>query len=117
MPQLADDAQYATMGARNRHRDALRDLLTDRLRTRGADEWFELLRAAGVPSGPILGVDGGVRFAESLGLDPVAPAGRGARVIPTVRHPIGYASGEVDYSQAPPHFDGDRERVLAWLDR
>ena len=57
------------------------------------------------------------RFAERLGLDPVAPTGRGERVIPTVRHPIEYASGAVDYSQAPPHLDGDRERVLAWLER
>ncbi|MFE5670087.1 CaiB/BaiF CoA transferase family protein [Agromyces sp. NPDC056523] len=117
MPQLADDPQFATMGARNQHREALRALLSERLRTRGADEWFELLRAVGVPSGPILGVDGGVRFAEGLGLEPVAVTGRGSRAIPTVRHPIAYASGEVDYSQAPPHLDGDRERVMAWLDR
>ena len=117
IPRLADDPRYDTMGARNANRDELRGILSARLRTRGADEWFELLREAGVPNGPILGVDGGVRFAEALGLEPVARAGSGSRVIPTVRHPIGYASGEVDYSQAPPHLDGDRERVLAWLER
>ncbi len=117
VPQVAVDERFATMGARNAHRDELRGILSERLQTRGADEWFDLLRAVGVPSGPILGVDGGVRFAESLGLEPVALAGRGDRVIPTVRHPIGYASGGVDYSQAPPTLDGDRERVMAWLGR
>jgi len=117
MPQLAEDPRYATMGARNAHRDDLRGILSERLRTRGADEWFALLRAVGVPSGPILGVDGGVKFAESLGLEPVAVAGRGDRVIPTVRHPIAYGSAEVDYSQAPPKLDADRERVLEWLER
>jgi crotonobetainyl-CoA:carnitine CoA-transferase CaiB-like acyl-CoA transferase len=117
VPALADDPQYASMGARNAHRGELRAVLAERLRARPADEWFERLRAASVPSGPILGVDGGVRLAERLGLRPVAPAGRGSRVIPTVRHPIDYANATVDYSQAPPALDADRARVLAWLDR
>jgi crotonobetainyl-CoA:carnitine CoA-transferase CaiB-like acyl-CoA transferase len=116
VPELADDPHYATMGARNAHRGELRAILAERLRARPADEWFERLRAAGVPSGPIQGVDGGVRLAERLGLRPVAPAGRGSRVIPTVRHPIDYANATVDYSQAPPALDADRARVLAWLD-
>ena len=45
MPQLAEDPRYATMGARNAHRDDLLGILSERLRTRGADESFELLRA------------------------------------------------------------------------
>ncbi|GAA5026534.1 CaiB/BaiF CoA transferase family protein [Microbacterium fluvii] len=114
-PEWALDERFATMGARNAHREALRELLSARLRTRGSDEWFALLRTAGVPSGPITGVDGGVRLADSLGLEPVALTGRGERMIPTVRHPISYASADVDYSQAPPLLDADRERVLAWL--
>ena len=103
------------MGARNAHRDELRVRLSERLRTRGADAWFEELRAVSVPSGPILGVDDGVRFAESLGLNPVAMAGRGSRRIPTVRHPIDYSNASVDYSQAPPRLDADRDRIMRWL--
>jgi crotonobetainyl-CoA:carnitine CoA-transferase CaiB-like acyl-CoA transferase len=116
IPEVADEPRYATMGARNAHRDELRVRLSERLRTRGADAWFEDLRAVNVPSGPILGVDDGVRFAETLGLNPIAMAGRGSRRIPTVRHPIDYSNASVDYSQAPPRLDADRDRIMRWLE-
>ncbi len=114
-PQLATDPRFVTMGLRNAHRAELRSLLSDRLRTRTADEWFEALRVAGVPSGPIQDVGSGVALAERLGLEPVAVAGSGDRRIPTVRHPIRYSGSEVDYSQAPPMLDADRARVVNWL--
>ena len=114
-PELADDDRFATMTDRNRHREALRAELARRLRTRSADDWFEVLRRARVPAGPIQDVAGGIRLAEDLGLDPVALTGRGGRRIPTVRHPITYGSTHVDYSQAPPEWDADRARILAWL--
>jgi crotonobetainyl-CoA:carnitine CoA-transferase CaiB-like acyl-CoA transferase len=115
LPQLAEDDRFRTMGARTVNREALRPLLTERLRARAAEDWFAELRAAGVPCGPILGVDGGLELAESLGLEPVVTTGHGDRRIPAVRHPIRYAGTTVDYSQAPPLLDADRERVLRWL--
>ena len=42
-------------------------------------EWFRDITAAGVPCGPINTVDGGVAFAEELGLDPVVAVGEGER--------------------------------------
>ena len=115
-PHLAEDPDYATMRARNANRVALRAELVRLLSQRDADDWFAELRRAGVPAAPILTVSGGVALADSLGLDPVAVTGSGERRIPTVRHPIDFASSEIDYSQAPPALDGDRDRVLAWLD-
>ncbi|ROR73275.1 CaiB/BaiF CoA transferase family protein [Bogoriella caseilytica] len=115
VPELATDERFATMGARNRHRDTLRPLLAARLAARGAMDWFDRFRAAGVPSAPILTVAEGVDFAADLGLEPVAVAGNGERRIPTVRHPVRFDSSEVDYHQAPPRLDADRDRVLRWL--
>ncbi|MFV0374327.1 CaiB/BaiF CoA transferase family protein [Microbacterium sp.] len=115
LPELAGDPRFMAMAGRNRHRADLRPLLADRLRTRTADQWFELLRAAQVPCGPIQGIDAGLRLAERLGLDPVVQAGSGKRRIPTVRHPIRYSRSHVDYSQAPPRLDADGDRVRAWL--
>ena len=44
-------------------------------------EWFRDIIAAGVPCGPINTIDGGVAFAEELGLDPVVDGrARRARV-------------------------------------
>lgn len=116
-PELAVDERFATVGARNANRVELRQLLIDGLSTRNAADWFERLKAAQVPCAPILGVDEGVHFAEDLGLEPVVMAGSGEREIPTVRHPVDFSRTPVDYTHAPPRLDGDRDRVLAWLER
>lgn len=116
IPAVAHDERFATMPARNAHRDALRAVLVERLRTRSADAWFAVLREAGVPSGPIQDIAGGVRLAEQLGLAPVAMAGPAGAAVPTVRHPVAFERARIDYSQAPPALDADRERVLRWLE-
>ncbi|MGQ1838544.1 CaiB/BaiF CoA transferase family protein [Kocuria turfanensis] len=116
-PELAEDERFRTVSARNANRVELRRLMIERLAARDAEDWFERLKAVQVPCAPILGVDEGVRFAEGLGLDPVVLAGSGDREIPTVRHPVEFSRTPVDYTQAPPRLDGDRDRVLAWLER
>ena len=75
MPELVDDPRFRGNQDRTAHREELRALLVERLRTRTADEWFRELIAAGVPCGPINTVDGGVAFAERLGLEPVVRIG------------------------------------------
>jgi crotonobetainyl-CoA:carnitine CoA-transferase CaiB-like acyl-CoA transferase len=116
VPGLAQEERFATVAARNANRAALRELMVERLAVRDAEDWFERLMAVQVPCAPILAVDEGVRFAQGLGLDPVALAGSGDREIPTVRHPVSFSRTPVDYTQAPPRLDGDRDRVLAWLE-
>ncbi|SFS00149.1 Crotonobetainyl-CoA:carnitine CoA-transferase CaiB [Agrococcus baldri] len=113
--EVAEDERFRTMAARNANRASLRTLLVQRLRTRGADAWFDELRRVGVPCGPIQGVDGGVQLAAEIGLEPIAMVGPADAAVPTVRHPISYTRATVDYSQAPPELDADRERVLEWL--
>ena len=51
-------------------------------------EWFRDIIAAGVPCGPINTIDGGVAFAEEVGLDPVVTVGEGDAAVPSVRNPI-----------------------------
>jgi crotonobetainyl-CoA:carnitine CoA-transferase CaiB-like acyl-CoA transferase len=115
--ELAADERFSTMMSRNLNRDALHHIIAAHLRTRTSAEWFETLRRVKVPSGPIQGVEGGIRLAESLGLEPIAETGNGARRIPTVRHPISYSASQIDYGQAPPRLGADRDRVSAWLGR
>ena len=66
-------------------------LLVERLATRTAQEWFEDIIGAGVPCGPINTVDGGVAFAEQIGLNPVVTVGTGDAALPGVRHPIRFS--------------------------
>src|SRR5699024_3367064 len=56
-----------------------------------------------------------VDLAASLGLDPVAEAGDGDRVIPTVANPIRLSSTPASYELAPPTLGESTEAVKDWL--
>jgi crotonobetainyl-CoA:carnitine CoA-transferase CaiB-like acyl-CoA transferase len=114
-PQLADDPRFATTGERTANRQQLRRLLEERLAARPSAEWFDLLIAAGVPCGPINTVDGGVEFARSVGLRPVAAAGTGADAVPTIRHPVDFSATPPRYPLPPPALDQHGDQIRAWL--
>jgi crotonobetainyl-CoA:carnitine CoA-transferase CaiB-like acyl-CoA transferase len=56
-PELIGDARFLTMHDRNRNRTTLITELETAFKAKGADEWVALLRAAGVPAGPINTID------------------------------------------------------------
>jgi crotonobetainyl-CoA:carnitine CoA-transferase CaiB-like acyl-CoA transferase len=111
IPEVADDPRFATVGARNDHREALRPLLLERLATRSAAEWFTTLTAAGIPCGPINDVAGGVQLATELGLDPVVQAGD----IPTIRNPLRLSATPARYELPPPALGEHGPAIRAWL--
>ncbi len=115
VPELADDERFATNEARNAHRDELRPLLVERLRTRGKQEWFRDIIGAGVPCGPINTVDQGVAFAEEVGLDPVVTAGEGAAAVPSIRNPIRFSASAATYRLPPPAVDEHGDEIRRWL--
>ncbi len=115
VPELADDARFARNKDRTANRDQLRPLLTERLARRTAMEWFADLSAAGIACGPINTVDGGVAFAQQLGLAPVVTAGEGARAMPGIRNPIGLSATPARYRLPPPELDEHGEHIRRWL--
>lgn len=115
VPELADDPRFARNEDRTANRDDLRPLLVERLRTRTADEWFDVLVTAGVPCAPINTVDGGVGFAESIGLDPVVEVGAGDRAVPTIRNPIRFSRDSARYDLPPPELDEHGTQLREWL--
>ena len=115
IPQVADDPRFARNEDRTAHRDALRPLLVERLRTRTTGEWFRDLTAAGVACGPINTVDGGVAFAEEVGLEPVVSVGEGAAAVPSVRNPIRFSATPPDYRLPPPSLDEHGDEIRRWL--
>jgi crotonobetainyl-CoA:carnitine CoA-transferase CaiB-like acyl-CoA transferase len=116
IPELAADERFLHNADRTRNRDQLRPLLEERLAKRPADEWFELFREAGVPSGPINTIDDGFRTAERFGLDPVVEVGDGDRALPTTRHPIRFSGTPVDVTLPPPELDEHGAELRAWLE-
>jgi crotonobetainyl-CoA:carnitine CoA-transferase CaiB-like acyl-CoA transferase len=115
IPELADDARFAHNADRTANREQLRPLLTERLAQRKADEWFELLVAAGVPCGPINTIDGGFAMAERFGLEPVVTVGEGDRAVPTTRHPIRLSRTPAVHELPPPGLDEHGDQLRAWL--
>lgn len=116
VPELADDPRFLRNEDRTANRDTLRSLLVERLRTRSKDDWFRDIIAAGVPCGPINTVDGGVAFAEQVGLDPVVHVGQGGAAVPSVRNPITFSETPADYVLPPPGLDEHGDEIRRWLE-
>jgi crotonobetainyl-CoA:carnitine CoA-transferase CaiB-like acyl-CoA transferase len=115
LPDLPNDPRFAKTEERNRNREALRPLLVQRLRTRPASEWFQKLNAAGVPCGPINTIEGGVKFAQEIGLDPLVEVGQGEAAVPMIRHPLTFSLTPPDYKLPPPALGQDSAQIRAWL--
>ena len=116
---VADDARFATNPQRVAHRAELKELIERSLRRRPADEWQELITAAGVPCGPINDIAQGFALAERLGLEPVAVIDDPRRAVGQrqVANPVRYSATPVAYRSAPPEVDEDRAAVLDLLGR
>ncbi|MFG2301214.1 CaiB/BaiF CoA transferase family protein [Actinacidiphila glaucinigra] len=117
IPGVPDDPRFARNADRTANREELRPLLVEQLVKRGANEWFELLVEAGVPSGPINTIDGGFAMAERFGLDPVVTVGEGERAVPTTRHPVTFSATPAVYRLPPPGLDEHGAELRAWLAR
>jgi len=115
LPELPHDPRFANNEDRTHNREALRPLLIERLRTRTASEWFHRLTAVGVPCGPINNVEGGIKFARELGLDPVVEVGSGDNAVPMIRHPISFSLTPPHYNLPPPALGQDSEQIRSWL--
>jgi crotonobetainyl-CoA:carnitine CoA-transferase CaiB-like acyl-CoA transferase len=116
IPEVPDDPRFARNRDRTANREALRPILVERLATRGAGEWFELLVDAGVPCGPINTIDGGFAMAESFALDPVVEVGEGERALPMARHPITFSATPARYALPPPELDEHGAELRKWLE-
>ena len=115
IPEVAEDERFLHNGDRTKNRDELRPLLEERLATRPAQEWFDLLLEAGVACGPINTIDDGFAAAERFGLEPVVEVGTGERALPTTRHPIRFSGTPVSYTLPPPELDEHGAELRAWL--
>ncbi|MPZ28837.1 MAG: CoA transferase [Micromonosporaceae bacterium] len=111
LPGLPGDPRFAVNDDRVAHRAELAALLTRSLAGRSADEWAELLGAAGIPCGPINDVAGGVALAQRLGLEPVVEVAG----IPQVASPFTLSATPVTYRRPPPDLGADTDAISRWL--
>lgn len=115
IPDVANDPRFATPLLRSLNRVELRPILTERLASQTAAQWFDTFNAAGLVSAPIHDVRQGVEFAEKIGLEPVVVAGTSERSIPTLRHPVKYSLTPANYDLSPPELGGSTAALRQWL--
>jgi crotonobetainyl-CoA:carnitine CoA-transferase CaiB-like acyl-CoA transferase len=113
LPELPADERFASNSARVAHADELAELLEAVLRTRPADDWFDALRAAAVPAGPINDVAEAFALAESLGMEPVREAGG----YPLPAPPLRLDGERPEIRRPPPRLDEHGDELRQWLRR
>ena len=115
LPELAEDPRFDTVENRNQHREELRPLLNKALSSDTAEVWASRLQSEGLPCAPILTIPEGVKYAASLGLDPVVQVGEGDEAVPLIKNPVTFSRTPVRYDKAPPALGADGTDVMAWL--
>ena len=100
-PELASDERFRTNESRVANRDELRVLLEARLTGRPRAAWRDELSAAGVPAGPVQGLDEAFSLAAALGLD-VVDETDGVR---TVSFPVHLSRTPASTRLRPPDLD------------
>jgi crotonobetainyl-CoA:carnitine CoA-transferase CaiB-like acyl-CoA transferase len=115
LPELIADPRFVRNADRVAHVEELAALLTPRLATRTAAEWFELLTPVGVPCGPVNDLAGAFALAERLGLAPrVTLPDSGVEL---VANPIGLSATPPEYRSPPPRLGEHSAQLREWLGR
>ena len=116
-PQLSSDARFATNSARVANREVLIPLLEEALQADTGANWQARFTGVGVPAGKVAGIDEGIDYAQSLGLDPVIEVqnAEGVVVGKQIRHPISWTPRLDAPSMAPPQLGEHTDAVRAWL--
>lgn len=113
--QLIDDPRFATNALRVENVAALRAILAERLRTRPAGEWEELLKARGVPCSRVASVGDFTRDPQTAALELLVQAGDDGRTL--VGTPLRVDGVRPRPQLAPPRLGEHTDAVLAELGR
>lgn len=113
-PELLEDERFDNPEKRNVNRSELRPLLEAALAAKGKDEWFGLLRGAGLPCSPVQNVSEGLESARELGIDPLWHTDD-PDSMPTVRSSLSMSATPPSYRKEPPQLGEDSADVRAWL--
>ena len=103
-PALADDAQFATAGARSVHRAALREQLMSLLVQQDGPVLAEALMAIGVPAAPVLSVSAALKHPHTAHRQMVVQVGD---AYTGVASPIKLSRTPASYRLAPPVHSAD----------
>lgn len=101
---LLGDPRFSTNELRVLNRAELKQVIESALSTATGATWCERFTASGVPAGLVNSVLEAIRFAEELGLEPVAVVEESSGST-TIANPIHLDRGRASYLQRPPTLD------------
>jgi formyl-CoA transferase len=103
MPELASDPRFRTNPDRMANREALVELLTERLQTRTTNEWMALFDVAGLPAGPVLEIPDALAHPQALARDMIVETEHpAAGKVKGLGLPIRFSGGKSDSLRAAP---------------
>jgi crotonobetainyl-CoA:carnitine CoA-transferase CaiB-like acyl-CoA transferase len=102
IPDVPADTRFVDNTTRVAHRSELNDLLGPAIASRAADDLWQALTDAGVPSGPINTFDQAFALAESLDLKPIIEQEVDGQLRRQVANPISFSATPVEYRMPPP---------------
>lgn len=112
-PDLADDPRFATAQDRLDHRPEVHAEVERLLAVRDAADWIPLLRAAGVPCGPIYDMEGVFADPQVQALGMVQEVlGVDGLDLPLLRGPLWSGDDPVPVRLPPPAYGGDTREIL-----
>jgi crotonobetainyl-CoA:carnitine CoA-transferase CaiB-like acyl-CoA transferase len=114
--RLPKNPDYSVNSARVKNREALHQVLEERISTMPVEHWTDMFADVGVPSGKINPIDEAFEFAEKLGLSATYThllSGIGAP--PQVSNPITLSETPPTYRQPPPGLGEHDDDVRQWL--
>ena len=118
-PDLAGDPRFATNERRLANHEALKDELSAVLAERPAAEWLAIFRAAGLPCGPINSIEDVVNDPQVAARNMIVEVEDAtAGTVKLFGCPIKMSAfADPCVRATAPDLDGDRERILAELEK
>lgn len=114
--ELINDPRFATGRDRSANRDALTEQIEERLSAKPGMEWVEVLREAGVPTGPIYTYEQVFADPQVQALDMVQRVQRSdGSDLPLLRGPLNIDGAPTPLRKAPPELGEDTRAVLGGL--
>ena len=88
LPRLADDPRFATNADRMAHVDALREVLSQRLRAASTSDWLRRFEEAAVPAGPVSTIPEMLRHPQTVAREMVVTVPQDGGTAKTLGMPV-----------------------------
>jgi crotonobetainyl-CoA:carnitine CoA-transferase CaiB-like acyl-CoA transferase len=113
---LRDDERFATNAARVRNRDLLLPLVRSAVAQRPSGEWLELLRAQGIPCGPIRDIEQALADPQIAARDFIVEIEHPALgLLRSLATPLHFSATPTAYHRHPPLLGEQSDELLAEL--